>query len=245
MYLVFASPTDAPALWAWQGLLARGLPADLVTADALVAAPYWEHRVGNGGRTALRITLPDGRFVDASAVRGALNRLTAVPAGFLAASADRSYANQELYAFFLSWLRALPGPLLNPPSPQGLCGRWRPSSEWVWLAARAGLPTAPFQQSSEDAPPSLYGEKPLFPPGAPGRTVLVTAGRTSGAPAPRNVLAGCLRLAAEARAPLLGVDFVAGPAGSWTFAGATPWPDLRLGGELLLDQLAAALQESS
>lgn len=246
MYLILASATDLAALWAWQGLVARGLaPVEMVTAESLVTAPYWEHRVGNGSRTALRITLPDGRFLDASAVRGALNRLTAVPAGFLQTSADRSYASQELYAFFLSWLHTLPRPLLNPPAPQGLCGRWRPSSEWVWLALQAGLPTAPFRQSSREDPPRLYGEKPLLPPGSAGRTVLVTAGRTSGAPAPRDVLAGCIRLAKLAGTPLLGVDFAQGLAGSWTFAGANPWPDLRLGGELLLDHLAAALRETS
>lgn len=246
MYLILASSTDLPAFWAAQGLAARGLaPVEMVTAEALVSAPYWEHRVGNGSRTALRISLPDGRFLDASAVRGTLNRLTAVPAGFLRTSADHSYAHQELYAFFLSWLNALPGPLLNPPAPQGLCGRWRPSSEWVWLAGQAGLATAPFRQSSRETPPKLFGEKPLLPPGSVGSTVLVAAGRISGAAAPRDVLAGCLRLAELAETPLLGIDFADGPAGPWTFAGATPWPDLRLGGEPFLSHLAAALRETS
>lgn len=245
MYLILASSTDLPALWAWQGLAVRGLaPVEMVTAEMLVTAPYWEHRVGNGRRNALRIQLADGRFVDASAVRGTLNRLTAVPAGFLQSSADRAYASQELYAFFLSWLHTLPEPLLNPPAPQGLCGRWRPSSEWVWLAVNAGLPTAPFRQSSREDPPRLYGEKPLLPPGTAARTVLATAGQTSGAPAPREILAGCVRLAELAGTPLLGIDFAHGPAGPWTFAGANPWPDLRLGGEPLLNHLAAALRET-
>jgi hypothetical protein len=84
----------------------------------------------------------------------------------------------------------------------------------------------------------------IFPPGTPLRTVLVLAGQTAGAAAPEEILDGCRRLAQLAETPLLGIDFAAGPAGAWTFAGAGPAPDLRLGGDRFLDQLAAALQEN-
>jgi hypothetical protein len=51
------------------------------------------------------------------------------------------------------------------------------------------------------------------------------------------VLAGATRLARLAGASLLGVEF--GPG--WTFAAASPTPDLRAGGTPLLDLLASSL----
>jgi hypothetical protein len=42
--------------------------------------------------------------------------------------------------------------------------------------------------------------------------------------------------------PLLGIDFQISPGGAWTFADATPFPDLPRGGLALLDAIARALQ---
>jgi hypothetical protein len=45
---------------------------------------------------------------------------------------------------------------------------------------------------------------------------------------------------------LLGIDFAMSAVGApWEFAGATPLPDLTLGGEPLLDALAVALTQSN
>ena len=54
-----------------------------------------------------------------------------------------------MMALFMGWLDALPGPMLNSPAPECLCGRVRSLTEWVWLAGRAGLPTASVRTSSE------------------------------------------------------------------------------------------------
>jgi hypothetical protein len=55
---------------------------------------------------------------------------------------------------------------------------------------------------------------------------------------PAHIGEGCRRLAGLAGTELLGFNF----GEDWTFAGATPWPDLSVGGEALLRALAAALQ---
>ena len=245
MWLVLCPRTDSSALWAYQGLAARGLaPLELVSAEALACALHWEHRVGPGGAT-VAITLADGRTIRAEMVRGVLNRLVTVPPEhlLLAAPSDREYAAQELNAFYMSWLHALPAPVLNRPTAQGLSGAWRHMSEWAWLAARAGLPAAPYRQSSRDPLPE-GGTTGLLAPDAPVRTVVVVGGRTCGA-APAGVLEGCRRLAALAGTPLLGVELGQGAAGPWTFAGATPLPDLRAGGEALLDALYATMTGSA
>ena len=73
-------------------------------------------------------------------------------------------------------------------------------------------------------------------------TVFVVADQVVGATLPRHIRHGCRRLAELSHTALLGVEFATSSAGPWTFAGATPMPDLRLGGEALLDALASALR---
>ncbi|MDP2952130.1 MAG: hypothetical protein Q8O76_02285, partial [Chloroflexota bacterium] len=190
-----------------------------------------------------QITLADGRTICGDTVRGVLNRLGSVPTEQLglANRADREYASQELLALFTSWLYALPGPVLNRPTPLGLAGGWRHSSEWVWLASQAGLPTPRYREDSHgemDTRP--WGM--LVPAGTPTQTVIVMERRCMGAAAPPFIIRGCQNLAQLAGTELLGIEFTAGPEGPWTFAGATPSPDLRLGSRALLDVLVSALR---
>jgi hypothetical protein len=145
MWLVLCSAQDVSALWAFQGLQLRGLrPIELVTAEMLPYSLKWEHTLG-ASDPSISITLVDGRVIKNGAVRGVLNRLTHVPLQHLAGAPDYDYAMQEYTAFFMSWLFALPQPVLNRADAQGLCGAWRHISEWVWLAGRAGLPTTPYR----------------------------------------------------------------------------------------------------
>jgi hypothetical protein len=244
MWLVLCTSNDVAALWAYQGLKAGGLaPLELVRAEVLAYSVHWEHRLGADG-VHVAITLADGRRIRSDTLRGVLNRLSWAPPEHLvmAHPGDRDYATQELTAFYLSWLYALPGPVLNQPTPQGLSGQWRHVSEWVWLASKAGLPTPEYRQSSHDYLDEMGVERRLVPTSTPVNTVLVVAEHVVGAPAPPDILKGCQRLAELSRTELLGVEFAAGSAGPWTFTGATPWPDLRLGGQALLDVLASVLR---
>jgi hypothetical protein len=230
MWLVLCDRNDVPALWAARGLAARGLePLELVTTDALAYALRWEHRVGAAG-ASIAVELADGRRIDGDGLRGVLNRVVALPEAHLhrAAPADLDYARQELSAFFLSWLAALPCPVVNAPTAQGLSGGWRHRSEWLALAARAGLPIAPFR---------MNGTTPAAVAWASARTVVVVGGEAVSPEAPAPILAGCARLAGLVETAVLGVDFDA----AWRVEGATPQPDLRLGGDRALELLAAAL----
>ncbi len=236
MWLVLANAYDEPARWAAAGLAQRGpVAVELVTDDVLACSRRWEHRVGAAGAD-LRITLADGRELARGEISGVLNRLMGVPQGPFRASPDLDYALQELNAFYMSWLQALPGAVLNPPSAQGLGGAWRHASEWVALALRAGLPVAPYRQSSRDGDAPCYPS--LVPPGTPVSTAIVLDGALSGTPLPEPLAAACVRLAGLAGVPLLGIDFTVSREAGWIFAGASACPDLRLGGEAFLDQLA-------
>jgi len=242
VWLILSHEDDASARWAYGGLKERGLaPLELLTAEMLGPTLRWNHRLGADG-PSIEISLPDGRVLTGHSLRGVLNRLRRVTGWRQLRGVgrdDRSYAEQEIAAFFLSWLACLPPPVLNRATPQGLAGPRLHASEWTVLATAAGLATAPFRQSSRNGLRS-----PMEDTSGPGRpsvdSVLVVDRRAFG-PAPPNVLHACKRLAELAGASILGVDFTPGAPGPWTFAHATPVPDLRTGGEAGLDALAEAL----
>ncbi|MDX1251328.1 MAG: hypothetical protein IDH49_03580 [Gammaproteobacteria bacterium] len=244
MWLVLCPSNDEAALWAYEGLKARQIaPLELVSAEELACSLRWEHRVSADG-ASVAITLADRRTINSGAVRGIVNRLSYIPQEHLAMAspADREYAAQELMAFYMSWLYAMPQPVLNRPTAQGLSGAWRHISEWVWLAGKAGLPTLPYRQSGFDEIDEGHLRGGFVSAETPVNTVIVIDGHVVGESPPPDIAASCKRLAGLAGAGLLGIQLVAGPESSWTFAGATPLPDLRLGGEALLDVMAAALQ---
>ena len=243
MWLVLCDANDASATLVFQALRARGIaPLELITADALALAEEWEHRI-EGDAASVRVRLGDGRTFEGGALRGVLNRLFTAPTWHwrAAAKADQEYVQQELIAFFLSWLNALPCPVINRPTPQGLCGRWRSEAEWVCLAQRAGLPVAPYRASSLDRIDEMRGEKRLLVPGASTRSVIVVNGTVAGTSVPDELKDACAAFAKEAETELIGLDFIDGAAGPWTFVGANPMPDLRWGGPALIDALVEAL----
>src|SRR5262249_16139083 len=148
---------------------------------------------------------------DISAV---LNRISFLPRAWLnrISGPDRAYGIQEMAAFYLSWLHTLPGPKLNPPTPQGLCGNIRHPSAWVKLAVASGLPGHAFRQSSEDDPAASW----LIPRRSATSTIYVVGKEVIGsAHLVRQHRPACLRLSEAAGSPLLGIDFAPDSAGVW------------------------------
>lgn len=231
--LVLCDAGDPVARWLAGELTARAVHVELVTSGQILRADRLVHRVSSSG-TDLEIDLADGRRLVAAELAGVVNRLVAVPSDPLgAAPADGEYARQERHALWLSFLAGLPCPVLNGPMPLGLSGVWLSGPEWVVRAARAGLPTAPAHfDSGGPVPDALAGCS------AP---MLVVAGAVFG-PTPAAGLADGVRaLAASVGADLLEVRLRRGAHGGLEVAGATTLPDLRLGGEPVIDHLAGVL----
>jgi hypothetical protein len=241
MYLVMCSLSDVPALWAYRGLKNRLLPIELVSSEMLACSLIWEHRIKTDD-ASIKITLANGSTINSDNVSGVLNRILSVPTDHLQMvnQTDRDYATQEMNAFFMSWLYALPKTVLNLPTPRGLSGQWRHISEWILLASKAGLPVADFTQTSHE---EIIGiKKKSCASCTPVKTVIIVDGHAVGTPAPSHIIEGCRNLTELSGAQLLGIEFVIGEVDEWTFAGATPFPDLRLGGKEILDVLASVLQ---
>lgn len=181
-------------------------------------------------------------------------------AGARARPEDREYGANELWAFFLSWLAALPPPVVNPPSVSALSGSFHSSAEWTRLAAQSGLPVSPWQAVISPGPNEYFDVSALgnADPSTPRRTVFVVGDVVLPCPAypplpggaspplPSAIMTGVRNLARTVSASLLSVDFLLEPGAGTpqVFAGAETLPDLRLGGEPLLDALAAMLLRS-
>ncbi len=243
MWLVLCSAADPAGLWAYEGLRQLGLtPLELVTVESLAYDSQWEHRLDGGG-THLKVTLADGRVLCSSRVRGAINRVLAPPpqASRQAVPADREYAQAEWFAFYLSWLNGLPGVVINRPTALGLSGPWYHSSEWVLRAGRAGLPTPVYHMTGRDTADWGYGS--LAPDGAATLNLITLRGEVFGAQVPESLVRACGKLAQDAATEMLGIELYAAKNGEWTFAKATPSPDLTLGGLPLLQRLAQVLTQ--
>ncbi|MFC9502317.1 hypothetical protein [Streptomyces sp. NPDC057002] len=236
MWLVIGDPADRAAVWACEGLRKRGLaPLELLTPDALIRSARQEHRVGHDG-TSFRVHLDDGRPLDSGDIRGVLNRIVRAPVRppVLVTRADSDYAADELNALMLSWLLCVAPVTVNRPSPVGFCGAWRSTAEWSVLAARAGLPVPVL---------TLSGRTGAAPQDRPATHSLVVfeeqvfwGERQPDARCLHEVVPACVRLARLADTQLLGVG-LCHDGTSVCFTGATPVPDLRLGGDALVDGL--------
>ncbi|NJL52654.1 MAG: hypothetical protein HC930_11315 [Hydrococcus sp. SU_1_0] len=213
MWLILSEKTDIAALWVYQGLKDRGLsPLEWITPQSLTPNVQWDHRLGEQGKN-IQITLADGRKIDNETIQGVINRLVSVPFEWqiLTHPDDREYAIQELTAFYISWLYALPCPMLNRPTPQGLSGQWRHPSEWFWLAAQAGLPTLPYRQNSDSTKNQSNWSIELTSYASSVHTVFVVGERVLGVPFASPMRSPCQRLARLSGTQFLGIDFAITP----------------------------------
>lgn len=238
MWLVLCAPADRPALWAACGLRRCGLlPAEVVSGEAVVLAPVWEHRIGTDGAATSTIRLHDGRVIQQPAVRGVLNRLGHVPAPPVGVvEREAAYIQEERTALLLSWLASLPN-VINRPTPQGLAGAWHSPAQSQWLAAAAGLPVFPDRYRP---PHERHGAWTASLPRSP---IIVLDGQTFGPRVPAPLEEGCVAYARLARTRLVGLEFVHAH-GRWVFEAATPMPNLVAGGAALLHALTAALRDT-
>lgn len=227
-YAVLCGPEDAAAVWAAHELTRRGLPMRVVTTEELVYSAALTHTVSRSG-ASVAVRLGDGSLLGPE-LRGTLNRVVSIPRAHLAGtpSPERDYVLAELHAVLTSLLFALPGAVVGRAGPRGLSGAWWRPAEWMVAAARAGLDTSGWRSGGADDT-------------GPTSRVLVVAGQvlaSEGGPLAADVESACRALAEAHGGGVVGIDLLADSA---TFVGATPWPDLRLGGSAAVEALCTAL----
>ena len=243
MWLILSETGDSAASWLTSELKTRNLQdVRLVVSHELGPGARWHHRVKTGTQS-IDVELLAG-WLRGRDITGVVNRLSGAWGWHFPSaenSNDAEYAQNEVYAFFLSWLQALPAPMLGRPSPPYLAGRHYRPAEWAYLAARSNLR---FENSTYySGAPELSTPRPAHSNNSVDRRVFVIGTRAIG-DAPTHVLDSCVRLAQLSMNSLLGINFrIAG--GGDLFISATPTPDLRLGGSGLVDCIASYLQSEA
>ena len=253
--LVLCHVGDRSAVRVYCALRERLRPGvvELVSGEELVLAPQWRH-VMDSGHVGTELTLADGRRLCTDSMGLVFQRIQQfeMPQFARANADDREYAVTEMHALLLSWLEGLPGPVVNPAGPRGLCGADRSRLEWMKLAATAGLPPRRFElvsdsrrfncpdlvphlavvsMGSSDPPsiprPELLGRAPaqyIELLDGPQRRVLVAGRRCFGLPVGASAEA-CVTLADLSGDHLLEVR-LGTVRGEWRFCSATPMPEI-------------------
>jgi hypothetical protein len=143
-------------------------------ADELILATTWTQSQREG-RTTTTLRFAGESRIDSEEIEVVFNRLDYVAASHFAQSAeDHTYAVAEMSALILSWLASLRCPVINKPSSRGLAGARRGLTEWMMLAARAGLPV---RDSSFATSSRLFMRRDLVAHAPAGRADLENAYR--------------------------------------------------------------------
>lgn len=215
MLVVVAGRHDREA----RDLAGRWAPygAAVLTCEDLAVAG-WRHLLDDPDASGVVI---DGRAVAAREITGVLTRLSYVPERELRriVPEDRSYVAAEMTAFLYSWLAGLRCPVLNRPAPTCLSGPSWCHEQWVYTAARLGIPVEPvtWRLDYEAGRP----EEDITPPGT---TVTVVGSRCLGA-SDGTLAARARRLAGVAGVDLLAVHFRETEDG-FRLHSADPWADI-------------------
>jgi hypothetical protein len=230
MIVVLASAHDSKA----RSLVAAWAPADArLCTPADLSTPGWRHRVGEPNEATAVI---GGEPVPATAITGVLTRLPAVAANELAhiAAADRDYVACEMTAFLISFLAALPCPMLNRPSASALSGpSWR-QEQWLRAAVRCGIPVLPRSRAIRLGHGSTGLDAPAERAVEAAIEVTVIGDRVFGASEALLADWACA-LAAAGGVGVLGLGFARRASGGHALAWADPAPEL-----LSRDRLDAA-----
>jgi len=236
MWLILCHTHDAPSHWLFQALRTRGVAeVEMVSAEELLYALRWKHLL-NTSSVSVEFELNGARTYRSSQIDGVINRIDHIDsrAWYRSTDNDREYVRQELSAFFSSWLFSLPCPVYNPPDPLCLSGRVRSPAEWTVLASKAELAGCEFYTSSREEQARITNDRHA----AGLLSLLVFDGKVFGQPVATAIREGCARLASLSGCGILGVDFHVTMGRKPTFARASTMPDLRIGGPLLVEEMA-------
>ena len=238
--VILCDPGDDAALWLHDTLRDLGLcRIDLVSVGQLVYSTRIVHQLSDAVERG-EIHLSDGRTLRPEAIRGLVNRVNFLPTRHFdnVATADQGYATEELSAFFLAWLDAIPGRVINPPLPFSLNGGDFPIATVMHCAATAGLPTGGWHARAHESEAETSSSI------EPTHVVIVFVGILFGPILPRDLQDACRRLAILLGLPLMQVALRRLRTGEWRFMSVTGNADFRLGGSGLAAAIGRELASS-
>lgn len=192
--------------------------AVLTCEDLSVAG--WRQLLG-GHETSMVVI--DGQVVEARRIAGVLTLLPYITEDDLVriAREDRRYVASEMTAFLHFWLSGLSCPVLNRPTPVCLTGPgWR-REQWVYVAARLGIPVETVAWRLDHAAGVPEKEESH----TPDTTVTIVGSRCLGS-ADGTLVSHVRRLSRAAGVEMLAVDFRETEKGFRLYNASSSWADI-------------------
>ncbi|GAC1448154.1 MAG: hypothetical protein NVSMB7_09400 [Chitinophagaceae bacterium] len=108
MYIIiFCKTNDLFVHALCKALLEKGKEKIRVVTDTELVFASWVHEAGSDGSFFTRIGLRDGFIIEPSVIKAVVNRIPYFQMVHFINQADRSYAEMEIYALYISFLRSI------------------------------------------------------------------------------------------------------------------------------------------
>jgi hypothetical protein len=118
--LILHNQGDLTASWVASYLHQKmGIDAWLVSAEDLIYATKWNHYVANN-TIQTEIILQNGKIIDSTQIKILYNRISHISMPHFTNITNRNYAEIEMTALILSFLKSLGNKTINLPHPRGL-----------------------------------------------------------------------------------------------------------------------------
>ena len=165
--LLLCNQTDAVAFSLYKRLACMGINAQIVTAEELQFA-LWTHELDRHANGQTEIKLQDNRVIYSKELKVVWNRIRYFPMDYFKNETDRYYAQNEMAALYISFLKNINKALTFPVNTNSLS---IPEENLIYLkyeAIKAGLPvlnyyftTSPRWQSPKNMIPLLPDKKSI------------------------------------------------------------------------------------
>ena len=108
MYIIIFCPANDLFVHSLcRALLEKGEEQIRVVTDTELVFASWLHEAGSNGLFFTRIRLRDGFVIEPSVIKAVVNRIPFFQMVHFINQADRSYAEMEMYALYISFLRSI------------------------------------------------------------------------------------------------------------------------------------------
>ena len=158
--LILCNQNDAIAFALYKKLSNLGDSICLVTAEELVFAPSWHHEINPKGKGTTKIMLRNGRVIDSEKLKSVWNRIRFFSMPHFKNENDQSYAQNEMFALYISFLKSINNVLINPLEILDLAIEEENLLFQKMMAVNAGLPVLDHHFSSS---PKWSNSKNMIP----------------------------------------------------------------------------------
>lgn len=114
--LLLCNQNDAVAFSLYNCLAATGIEARIVTAEDLQYAFLWTHNLDQHGKGSTEIILQENKIIYSHDLKAVWNRIRYFPMAHFKNETDRYYAQNEMSALYISFLKSIDHALIFPVS---------------------------------------------------------------------------------------------------------------------------------